>query len=120
MTNLIWVFIGGGLGSLFRYQLSIWLKPSAAGFPWGTLAANFISCIVLGFLINYNLKNGINSNYRLLLMTGFCGGFSTFSTYSAEIFSLFQAGKINLGLSYMGISLIVGLIGVGLGMKLNF
>jgi CrcB protein len=118
MTNLLWVFLGGGLGSIARYGIGDLLKSQSLVFPWGTLLANAVSCIILGYLLAYNLKTPLSPSYRLLLMTGFCGGFSTFSTFSSETYLLLQDGKYNLALAYVAGSLIVGLLGIILGFRL--
>lgn len=118
MTNLLWVFIGGGLGSIARYLIGDLLKSHSLVFPWGTLLANAVSCMILGYLVAYNLKTPLSAPYRLLLMTGFCGGFSTFSTFSSETYVLLQDGKYQLALGYVGGSLIIGLLGIILGFRL--
>lgn len=118
MINFIWVFIGGGLGSMARYWIGDALKSHSLIFPWATLLANAVSCIILGYLVAYNLKTPLSPSYRLLLMTGFCGGFSTFSTFSSEIYLLMQDGKFSLALAYIVSSLIIGILGVLLGFRL--
>ncbi len=118
MINLLWVFIGGGLGSIARYLTGDVLKSYTQLFPWGTLLANALSCIILGYLVAYNLKSPLSPSYRLLLMTGFCGGFSTFSTFSSETYLLLQDGKFSLALAYVAGSLIIGLLGIILGFRL--
>jgi CrcB protein len=118
MTNLLWVFLGGGLGSIVRYAMGDLLKSYSLVFPWGTFLANAISCIVLGYLLAYNLKTPLSPSYRLLLMTGFCGGFSTFSTFSSETYLLLQDGKYKLALAYVVGSWIIGLLGIILGFRL--
>lgn len=116
--HLWWVFLGGGLGSIARYLIGDALKMSSQLFPWGTLLANAISCIILGYLLAYHLKTPLSPSYRLLLMSGFCGGFSTFSTFSSETYLLLQDGKFSIALAYVAGSLIIGLLGVILGFKL--
>jgi len=118
MMQLFWVFLGGGLGSVARYLTGDLLKNYSGIFPWGTLAANAISCVILGYLVAYHLKSPISPGYRLLLMTGFCGGFSTFSTFSSEAYLLLQDGKFNLALLYVAGSIIIGLLAVVIGFRL--
>ena len=114
--DIISIFIGGGLGSLARYGMGKWLGFSENGFPIGTLAANLLACIVLGFMTGLLLQRfEMSRSVQLGIMTGFCGGFSTFSTFSQESFSLFNGDKVGLGLLYIGISILVCLGGIWLG-----
>lgn len=116
MMPIVYVFLGGGLGSVCRYGVSmLW---NGGDLPYGTLTANVISSLILGFLIGLNFNDILNSQYRLLLMTGFCGGFSTFSTFSGEIVTLFQSDQIGLGLLYLGASILSGLLSIVVGIFL--
>lgn len=116
--NLVWVFVGGGLGSLCRYGIARLMTSYKLDFPLATFIANAISCIILGYLIGLTLKDGLSENAKLLLMTGFCGGFSTFSTFSAESFQLLQNGNTTTALLYIGASIAVCLVCIWLGLKL--
>jgi len=116
MTNILFVFLGGGLGSIARYVIGQYLNTNN-GFPLGTMAANILACFVLGVLISMQSKTALSSNQALLLATGFCGGFSTFSTFSAESMKMFQNNQAGLALFYIGISILVGLLAVYLGFK---
>ena len=118
MLNFVFVFIGGGLGSICRYGIALLLQNQNTIFPFATFFANVFSCILLGFLFAYNLKTGLSDSTKLLLMTGFCGGFSTFSTFTNETFQLFQNGATFYALSNIFFSLLVCLICIYLGMKL--
>lgn len=86
------VFIGGGLGSICRFGLSLLLRSARFNFPWATLAANGLACILLGFLLGAQLKDALPDRERWLWATGFCGGFSTFSTFTADSWLQFQNG----------------------------
>ncbi|MEM9887304.1 MAG: fluoride efflux transporter CrcB [Bacteroidota bacterium] len=117
--NFLFVFIGGGLGSLCRYGIASWMKSYHFTFPYATLLANILSCIVLGYLVALSQKSALSSTYSLLFATGFCGGFSTFSTFSAETFSLLSSGSVFLGLANIGFSLLLCLGAIYLGIKLG-
>lgn len=114
--SYLWVFIGGGLGSLCRFGLSQWLNRPIA-YPYGTLLANGLSCILLGFLVGLVSRNLLPIEYRLLLITGFCGGFSTFSTFSNELVQLTKQGEWSMAMIYLFVSLLVGVLGIFAGMK---
>jgi len=115
MNSLLLVFLGGGLGSLCRYGFGYFLDNSQNVFPWATFTVNILACIVLGVLLGIEVKTGLKSTYKLLFATGFCGGFSTFSTFSGEALALIQDGNIATALLYIGCSIIAGLIAVYLG-----
>ncbi|MEM9920419.1 MAG: fluoride efflux transporter CrcB [Bacteroidota bacterium] len=112
-----WIFLGGGLGSMCRYQIARWSDHSQL-FPLGTFIANALSCLILGWLVAIHLRTELHASHRLLLMTGFCGGFSTFSTFSMETFQLLQSGHWGIALLNVLGSLLVGLICIYLGMKI--
>lgn len=89
------VFIGGGLGSIARYGFGQLANKFYSGpFPIGTFLANLFACMVLGAAIAYfSSKNQINEVYKALILVGFCGGFSTFSTFSNETLTLMKDGE---------------------------
>ena len=113
------VFIGGGLGSLCRFGIAKGIAPYQPMFPYATLMANILSCIVLGYLMQLSLNNTINQNLKWLLMVGFCGGFSTFSTFSSETFLLFQNGQTGYALLNIGGSIAVCLGAIYIGIVLG-
>jgi CrcB protein len=94
MKDLIAVFIGSGLGGLSRFGLGRWVDSwHNYHFPFGTFVVNFIACLLFGFIIGLaDHKQILSPPARLFLATGFCGGFSTFSTFSGETLTLFQQG----------------------------
>ena len=113
MIKLLAVFVGGGFGSLCRYALGLYLPSSS--FPVGTLVANICACFILGYLTGYLLKNNVSDYWKLLLGTGFCGGFSTFSTFSKETLELSQDALTFTALMYLILSLVLGILAVYLG-----
>lgn len=107
MKAFLLVFLGGGLGSICRYGISLLSIDNQVGFPSKTFLANLLSCMVLGFAMGYLLKNELDDRLKLLIMTGFCGGFSTFSTFSAEVFSLIETNQTTTAIIYILVSVIV-------------
>ncbi len=116
--NYFWVFLGGGLGSICRFGIAVWIKDYNTTFPYATLLANIISCIILGIFVGLTLKGNLEDYQKLLLMTGFCGGFSTFSTFSYETLHLLQSGEVFYAISNVLGSLLVCLICIYLGIKI--
>lgn len=117
MLNYLAVFIGGGLGSLCRYVLGQYFPSSP--FPWATLLANTLACLILGIFTGYLLKNNLDNHFKVLVGAGFCGGFSTFSTFSNETLKLGQSGASAMALGYVLISIILGIVAVAVGMFLG-
>ncbi|MCB0639208.1 MAG: fluoride efflux transporter CrcB [Lewinella sp.] len=115
--SFVYVFVGGGLGSICRYGLAR-LAPAAGYFPLGTWLANAVSCVVLGALVALAAKETLAEEYRWLLVTGFCGGFSTFSTFSNELVQLLRQEQYIWAGGYLVASLAVGLLGIIVGMRI--
>ena len=114
MYSYIAIFIGGGLGSIARFSLSRYIHTfTTSTFPFGTLAVNVISSIILGsFLGLANEKMLASSNIKLLVIAGFCGGFSTFSTFSFETIELIRSGNMIYAIAniLVSVALCVGVI----------
>lgn len=117
MKAFLWVFLGGGIGSMGRYALALWLKRFASAFPIHTLAVNLLGCLLIGFLTGYLAKHA-NPSASLLLVTGFCGGFTTFSTFSLESLTLFNTGHSTMAMVYIATSFIVCLAATAAGLSL--
>ena len=109
MNNILYVFIGGGVGSLVRYGISVLMQKSFAFvFPMATLISNALSCLVLALVVGvFADKMAENPSMKLLIITGFCGGFSTFSTFSFETIDLLKQGHTALAFANIFISIIV-------------
>jgi len=95
MLSYLYVFIGGGLGAISRFGVgNIVNKFTVSGFPLGTFAANILSCIIMGLVLYFSVgTKWLNDDLKLLLIVGYCGGFSTFSTFSIETLDLFRTGQ---------------------------
>jgi len=99
----MYVLIGGGMGSVLRFALGVWLLPVIRLFPWATLVANVFAAAIIGVL--YSIRRGEQpSGFWYFAAVGFCGGLSTFSSFSLETAQLIKAGhylyaSLNVGLS---------------------
>jgi len=97
--SLIYIVIGGGIGALLRYFTSQFVNNLFnKNFSLGTVFVNCIGALLIGFLINIFDLYGINTKYKLLIITGFLGGYTTFSTYSIETVNYFINGNIKYGI----------------------
>lgn len=112
--------LGGAIGTAARYLLTLVIQERAgAGFPVATLLINITGSILLGFLMRYALESTTpGPEVRLLLTTGFCGGYTTFSTFSYETARLFEDGEWRRGAVYIVASVVVSLGGTFLGFAL--
>ncbi len=119
MNNILYVALGGALGSTLRYLLSKWIDGNAGGtYPFGTFTVNIIGCLLIGILSALASKSSLPLELRLLLVTGFCGGFTTFSTFANESLSLMRTQDWLTFIAYVTLSLWIGIGAVWLGSKL--
>lgn len=112
------IALGGALGSMARYWLSTLIDTQVeTGFPWGTLFVNIAGCIIIGVLANLDAADRVlgTTQTRFFLMTGLCGGFTTFSSFSLQTLSLMKDGEWHRALSYVIGSVVLCLLGVWLG-----
>lgn len=118
IKQILLVFLGGGVGSVLRFLLSRNLNQISA-IPLGTLLVNFSGSLIIGLVLGLGLKQEVlSANATLLLATGFCGGFTTFSAFSFENQALLKAGDyLNFGIYSAG-SIVLGIAAVLLGLWL--
>ena len=119
MKQLLLVFVGGGFGSVLRYVLGKYLNSQEGGIPFGTFTANILGSLLIGIILGLAAKNEtLTGNQTLLLATGFCGGFTTFSAFAYENHVFLKAGDFtNFALYTIG-SFVVGFLAVFLGLFL--
>ena len=116
MKALLLVFLGGGAGSALRYIIGKNLNPTTTGFPWGTFTVNLIGSLIIGLVFGWILQKSKLSNETLLLIVaGFCGGFTTFSAFALESLNFLKIGYTSLFLTYVVTSIIAGLLCVWFG-----
>ena len=116
LRNILLVAIGGAIGSVCRYLLS---GINVASWPWGTFAVNILGSLFIGLLVGLISKGIVSLEIKLLLITGFCGGFTTFSTFANESFSMMKAGDALQMALYLGASVVIGILAVWLGMNVS-
>ena len=111
--NFLWVFLGGGIGSILRYAVGLCI--GAAAFPWATLAVNAGGSLAIGLLGGWGERFGWSEAMRLALTVGLCGGFTTFSTFSKESLALAHSGRWCAFSAYVFGSVAIGIAAVALG-----
>ncbi|HET8790877.1 MAG TPA: fluoride efflux transporter CrcB [Modicisalibacter sp.] len=120
MMTWLAVAVGGAIGALARYALGGWLTSVLGrGFPWGTFGVNLLGCCLIGALyvwLTQELK--LAPIWQAVLMAGFTGAFTTFSTFALEALTLMEDGRAMIAVVYVTASLVLGIAGVAAGMKL--
>lgn len=119
MRSILFVATGGAIGSVFRYLLSVWLKPAThTFFPWHTFTANIIGCALIGICLSWFNADKITYETQLFITVGILGGFTTFSGFSAEMILMLQSKAFTQAMLYLLGSNITGLLAVYVGYTL--
>ena len=108
--KLLFIALGSAMGGVARYLIGK-IFTSASMFPWGTFVVNIMGCFIIGMI--YGLIDrgiGLGEHTKLFLTVGFCGGFTTFSTFAHENYLLFQSGNILIVAGYASLSFFVGIL----------
>ena len=121
IRHIVLIGLGGGLGSIARYYCQKWVNNTWPNyFPLGTFVVNFIGCLLIGILWGLLLRDTRDTeNWRLFLMTGLCGGFTTFSAFTLEGNELIRQNKPGVFLLYITGSVVLGLVATFAGMRLT-
>jgi fluoride exporter len=121
LKTIIYIAIGGAIGSVLRYLMSVMVnKYWSNNFPFATFLTNIFGCFLIGFFLGFLEKNHLTDSYlKWLLVTGFCGGFTTFSAFGYENIMLFQNQNSIIAFLYIGLSIFVGIIAVWFGLFMN-
>jgi CrcB protein len=121
MKEMIYVFLGGGLGSVFRFLLHLLVngRGPVTGFPWSTFTVNMLGSLLIGVFYALSARFHLSGETRLFLTAGLCGGFTTFSTFSYEGLQLLKEGATGAYILYVCSSIVLGVIAVLTGVFLT-
>lgn len=120
MLNIVLVAIGGAIGSVARYLTGMYsARLLGTGFPWGTLAVNVVGSLAIGIFAELiGRRFSAPLEWRLFIITGFLGGFTTFSAFSLDVATLIDNGNLALALTYVALSMLVSLFAVFAGLAM--
>ncbi len=116
LQNILIVGVGSFIGGVLRYIISLCMRNASAEFPWATLLVNIVGCFAIGLIYGLFARHTTTSHQLcLLLTTGVCGGFTTFSTFASESLGMLQNGHIWPFAAYVSLSVVGGLLAVFAG-----
>lgn len=118
-ATILWVFVGSGLGGVVRFLISWFFKQNLpATFPWGTLVINILACALAGWVVSKNFQTSLQEvPLTVILLVGFCGGFSTFSTFGLETWQLLSKGQSYAAIGYVLASVLLGILAFALTLR---
>jgi len=120
MKNILLVFVGGGFGSVLRFIIGKYLNNAENGIPYGTFLANILGSLLIGIILGLAAKNNtLSSSQTILLATGFCGGFTTFSAFAYENHVFLKSGDFSSFALYTIASFVIGFLAVFFGLYLT-
>ena len=121
MKTIFYIALGGGLGSVLRYLTTVVMgKYVQATFPYATFVTNIVGCLLIGLFFGYLEKqNAVSQDLKFFLITGLCGGFTTFSTFSYENIQLLQNNQIFIAFLYISLSIFLGLMATWAGLMIT-
>ena len=117
-TTTLYIVLGGAIGTFARYAISVAALPISRQLPWGTILINISGCALIGFFGTLTLAHGrypVSENFRLFVMTGICGGYTTFSAFSLQTLDLMRGGAMTRALLNVALSVILCIAAVALG-----
>jgi fluoride exporter len=119
MRTALLVGLGSFIGGISRYLISKLITEQLPSiFPWGTFTVNVVGCFLIGLVFGWGSKNVLELNWQLFLATGILGGFTTFSAFSIETLNLMNAGHTATAITYVALSIVIGLTGTLAGYAL--
>lgn len=113
--SLLSIGIGAALGAWLRWFFALKFNSIFQNIPLGTALVNFIGAFIIGFSVNFFAASALNPNYKLFVITGFCGALTTFSTFSMEVITLLQNGKVDYAIFAIAIHVLGSLLFTGIG-----
>jgi fluoride exporter len=119
MKIILLIGIGSFIGGISRYLLSLFIQNKfLSTFPFGTLSVNIIGCLFIGIIFGLSERGNFTAEWRLFLVTGFLGGFTTFSSFSNETVGMLRDGQMWAAFTYIASSVVIGLLATFVGISL--